>query len=170
MTIEDGIIGTQAGHAGKYTHTHIIRSFLTSAYGTMTTLENGTFSKDFSQTLKEKFVLDNMRLAVWVGKNGNPSNINSFEIYQAYEVKLNDRPYTPVEYVSDDSQLVIYQENDILFVKGVEIGDVLSVYSMDGKLVMQDVVTSDISKLNLSSLTKGTYLLQTNGSYVKFVK
>ena len=170
VTIEDGIIGTQAGHAGKYTHTHIIRSFLTSAYGTMTTLENGTFSKDFSQTLKEKFVLDNMRLAVWVGKNGNPSNINSFEIYQAYEVKLNDRPYTPVEYVSDDSQLVIYQENDILFVKGVEIGDVLSVYSMDGKLVMQDVVTSDISKLNLSGLTKGTYLLQTNGSYVKFVK
>jgi hypothetical protein len=83
---------------------------------------------------------------------------------------LNDRPYTPVEYVSDDSQLVIYQENDILFVKGVEIGDVLSVYSMDGKLVMQDVVTSDISKLNLSSLTKGAYLLQTNGSYVKFVK
>jgi hypothetical protein len=170
VTIEDGILGTQAGNAGKYNHTHIIRSFLTSAYGTVTTVSNGTFSKDFSQILKDKFVLDNMRLAVWVGKNGNQSNINSFEIYQSYEVKLNDRPYTPVEYVSDDSQLVIYQENDILFVKGVEIGDVLSVYSMDGKLVMQDVVSSDISKLNLSSLTKGAYLLQTNGSYVKFVK
>lgn len=170
ITIEDGIVGTQAGVAGKYTHTHIIRSFLTSAYGTVTSIENGTFSKDFSQTLKERFVLDNMRLAVWVGKNGNPSNVNSFEIYQAYEVKLNDRPYTPVEYISDDSQLVIYQENNMLFVKGVEVGDILSVYSMDGKLVMQDVASSDVSKLNLSNLAKGTYLLQTNGSYVKFVK
>ena len=170
ITIEDGISGTQAGVAGKYKHTHIIRSFLTSAYGTMTTVENGTFSKDFSETVKEKFVLDNMRLAVWVGKNGKTSDVNTFEIYQAYEVKLNDNPYTPVEYVSDDSQLVIYQEGDMLHVKGIEVGDVLSVYAMDGKLVMQKTADAETAQFELTSLTKGTYLLQSNGSYVKFVK
>ncbi|MBQ8720585.1 MAG: Omp28-related outer membrane protein [Paludibacteraceae bacterium] len=170
ITIEDGISGTQAGHAGKYTHTHIIRSFLTSAYGSIITVEDGVFSKDFSQVLKEKFVLDNMRLAVWVGKNGRSSDINTFEIYQAYEVKLNDNPYTPVEYVSDNSQLVIYQEGDMLHVKGIDAGDVLSVYAMDGKLMMQKTADAETAQFELTSLTKGTYLLQTNGSYVKFVK
>ena len=170
ITIEDGILGTQAGHAGKYTHTHIIRSFMTSAFGDKVTVSDGVAYNEFTQVLKDKFVLDNMRLAVWVGKNTNNSNINGFEIYQAYEVKLTDRPYTAVEFVSDDSQLVIYQEDDVLYVNGIEAGDALSVYSMDGKLVMQKTADSEKASFNLNSLSKGTYLLQTNGSYVKFVK
>jgi hypothetical protein len=171
ITIEDSISGTQAGHAGKYKHTHIIRSFLTSAFGDKVTVSDGAIFKEFSQTLKEKFVLDNMRLAVWVGRHtSNTKDINGFEIYQAYEVKLTDRPYTAVEYVSDNSQLVIYQEGDKLFVNGVEEGDVLSVYSMEGKLVMQETANSEKAELNLNGLMKGTYLLQTEGSYVKFVK
>ena len=170
ITIEDGILGTQAGHAGKYTHTHIIRSFMTSAFGDKVTVSDGVAYNEFTQVLKDKFVLDNMRLAVWVGKNTNNSNINGFEIYQAYEVKLTDRPYTAVEFVSDDSQLVIYQEGDVLYVNGIEAGDALSVYSMDGKLVMQKTADSEKASFNLNSLSKGTYLLQTNGSYVKFVK
>ncbi len=170
ITIEDGILGTQAGHAGKYTHTHIIRSFMTSAYGDKVSVTDGSVYEEFSQTLKEKFVLDNMRLAVWIGKNANTANINGFEIYQVYEVKLNKNPYTAVEFVSDDSQLVIYQEGDVLYVNGIEAGDVLSVYSMDGKLVMQEIADLEKASFNLNGLTKGTYLLQTNDSYVKFVK
>lgn len=170
ITIEDDILGTQAGHAGKYTHTHIIRSFMTSAFGDKVTVSDGIAYKEFTQVLKEKFVLDNMRLAVWIGKNANTSNVNGFEIYQAYEVKLTDRPYTPVEYVSDDTQLVIYQEGDLLYVNGIEVGDVLSIYSMDGKLVAQETANTEKVELNLNSLVKGTYLLQANGSYVKFVK
>lgn len=170
ITIEDYITGTQAGVAGKYNHTHIIRSFMTSAYGDKIAVSDGSINEEFTQTLKDKFVLDNMRLAVWVGKNTNNSNINGFEIYQAYEVKLTDRPYTAVEYVSDNSQLVIYQEGDVLYVNGIEAGDVLSVYSMEGKLVMQEIADSEKTAFNLNSLAKGTYLLQTNGSYVKFVK
>ena len=170
ITLEDNIMAAQSGHAGKYNHTHIIRSYMTSAFGEKVSVADGTFAKEFSQILKEKFVLDNMRLAVWVGKNANTSNINGFEIYQAYEVKLTDRPYTPVEYVSDDTQLVIYQEDESLFVEGVEVGDVLSIYSMEGKLVMQSIVDTEKTELNLTGLAKGTYLLQTNASYVKFVK
>lgn len=170
ITIEDYITGTQAGVAGKYNHTHIIRSFMTSAYGDKFSVSDGSINEEFTQTLKDKFVLDNMRLAVWVGKNTNNSNINGFEIYQAYEVKLTDRPYTAIEFVSDDSQLVIYQEGDVLYVNGIEAGDALSVYSMDGKLVMQKTADSEKASFNLNSLSKGTYLLQTNGSYVKFVK
>ena len=93
ITIEDNIRGTQAGVAGKYMHTHIIRSFLTSAFGDVVSVSGGKINATFSQELKEKFVLDNMRLAVWVGKNGKNSDVNSFEIYQAYEVKLTDAPY-----------------------------------------------------------------------------
>ena len=170
ITIEDSIKGTQAGVSGKYKHTHIIRSFMTSAFGETVTLSDGVFYKDFTQTLKDKFVLDNMRLAVWVGRNASEANINGFEIYQAYEVKLTDRPYTAVEFVSDDTQLVVYQEGENLYVKGIAEGDVLSVYTMEGKLVMQQTAEAETAQIDLSSLIKGAYLLQTNGSYVKFVK
>ena len=170
ITIEDSIKGTQAGVSGKYKHTHIIRSFMTSAFGETVTLSDGTFYKEFTQKLKDKFVLDNMRLAVWVGRNASEANINGFEIYQAYEVKLTDRPYTAVEFVSDDTQLVVYQEGECLYVKGIAGGDVLSVYTMEGKLAMQQTVDAEVAQIDLSGLTKGAYLLQTNGSYVKFVK
>ena len=170
ITIEDSIKGTQAGVSGKYKHTHIIRSFMTSAFGETVTLSDGVFYKDFTQTLKDKFVLDNMRLAVWVGRHASEANINGFEIYQAYEVKLTDRPYTAVEFVSDDTQLVVYQEGENLYVKGIAGGDVLSVYTMEGKLVMQQTADAETAQIDLSSLIKGAYLLQTNGSYVKFVK
>lgn len=171
ITIEDNIKGTQAGASGKYNHTHIIRSFMTSAYGETVTLSDGTFYKDYTQTLQNKFVLDNMRLAVWVGRNASEANINGFEIYQAYEVKLTDSPYTTaVEFVSDNTQLVVYQEGENLCVKGIAEGDVLSVYTMEGKLVMQQTANAETAQMDLSGLTKGAYLLQINGSYVKFVK
>ncbi len=170
ITIEDNILGSQAGVSGKYNHTHIIRSFMTSAFGDKVTVSDGTIYKEFSQTLKDKFVLDNMRLAVWVGKHTNNSNINGFEIYQAYEVKLTNAPYVPVEYVSDNTQLVVYKEGDKLFVKGIEAGDVLSVYSMEGKLMIQRTADAETAQFDLTNLTKGAYLLQTNGSYVKFIK
>ena len=170
ITIEDNIKGSQSGATGVYYHTHIIRSFMTSAFGDRVTVTDGVFYKDFAQTIKAKHSLDNMRLAVWVGKNGNTSNVNGFEVYQAYEVKLNGNPYTAVEFVSDDTKLVVYQEGDKLCVTGIEEGDVLSVYSMEGRLMMQETATSGKVQLDLNALTKGAYLLQTNGSYVKFVK
>ena len=170
ITIEDNIKGSQSGAVGKYNHTYVIRSFMTSAFGDRVTLTDGVFYKDFAQTINAKHSLDNMRLAVWVGKNGNTSNVNGFEVYQAYEVKLNGNPYTAVEFVSDDTKLVVYQEGDKLCVTGIEEGDVLSVYSMEGRLMMQETATSGKVQLDLNGLTKGAYLLQTNGSYVKFVK
>jgi hypothetical protein len=143
---------------------------LTSAYGQTVVLSDGTFYREFTQTLEDKFVLDNMRLAVWVGRDASQSNVKGFEIYQAYEVKMTDRPYTAVEFVDDNSQLVVYQEGDNLYVTGVEEGDVLSVYSMEGKLMMQETAVAEKVQLNLNGLAKGAYLLQTDASYVKFVK
>ena len=170
ITIEDNVLAAQEGAVGKYNHTHIIRSFMSSAFGDRVTIDDGLFYKSYTQTVKDKRVLDNMRLAVWVGKNGTTSNVNGFEIYQAYEVKLTNRPYTAVEFVADNSQLVIYQEGDNLYVTGVEEGDVLSVYSMEGKLMIQETAESGKVQLDLNGLTKGAYLLQTNASFVKFIK
>ncbi len=95
ITLEDSIWGTQAGVAGKYAHNHIIRSFMTSAYGDEIMVENGRFSIEFTQTLKEKFVLENMSIAVWVGKHAARSNINGFEIYQAYQEDLVVKTQNP---------------------------------------------------------------------------
>ena len=166
---KNAIANNQEGNFATY-FTGIDVSNISAAAAVDITLTDGVFYKDFAQTINAKHSLDNMRLAVWVGKNGNTSNVNGFEVYQAFEVKLNGNPYTAVEFVSDDTKLVVYQEGDKLCVTGIEEGDVLSVYSMEGRLMMQETATFGKVQLDLNGLTKGAYLLQTNGSYVKFVK
>ena len=95
ITLEDSILRYQAGVGENYVHNHIIRSFMTSAYGDEIMVENGRFSIEFTQTLNEKFVLENMSIAVWVGRNATLSDINGFEIYQAYQEDLVVKTQNP---------------------------------------------------------------------------
>ncbi len=95
ITLEDSILRYQAGAGENYAHNHIIRSFMTSAYGDKIMVENGRFSIEFTQILNEKFVLENMSIAVWVGRNATLSDINGFEIYQAYQEDLVVKTQNP---------------------------------------------------------------------------
>ena len=53
-----------------------------------------------------------------------------------------------------------------LNVQGVDVSTLLSVYNLSGKCMLQDVGT----EIDVTSLDEGTYILQINNNYVKFIK
>ena len=59
---------------------------------------------------------------------------------------------------------------DVLLVQGMELGDVLRVYTTDGVLVKSVVVDSEVAQINVSDLPLGTYLMQSSNKVVKFIK
>lgn len=57
-----------------------------------------------------------------------------------------------------------------LFIEGMEIGDVLRIYTIDGVLVKTQVVESEITRIEVSDLAIGSYLIQSKANVVKFIK
>lgn len=78
---------------------------------------------------------------------------------------------TAVENVSD-VLMVVYPNPtmDALFVQGLNIGDVVRIYSLDGMLVKMQTVDSEIAQIMVNDIAPGTYIMQSNMRVVKFIK
>ena len=78
---------------------------------------------------------------------------------------------TAVEDVAD-VLMVVYPNPtmEALFVQGLNIGDVVRIYSLDGMLVKKQVVDSEIEQIMVNDIVSGTYILQSNTKVVKFIK
>jgi hypothetical protein len=59
---------------------------------------------------------------------------------------------------------------DALYVQGLEIGDVVRIYSLDGTLLKMVTIENEIQAIMVGSLANGAYLLQSNTNIVKFIK
>ena len=59
---------------------------------------------------------------------------------------------------------------DALFVQGLEVGDVVRIYSLDGRLVKMQTVVSETMQIMVSDIAVGSYILQSNTNVVKFIK
>ena len=57
-----------------------------------------------------------------------------------------------------------------LYVQGLEIGDVVRIYSLDGTLLKMVTIENEIQAIMVGSLANGAYLLQSNTNIVKFIK
>ncbi len=57
-----------------------------------------------------------------------------------------------------------------LQISGLACGTEVGVYSVDGKLIKNAVSTGDALNIDVSDMAKGTYVLKTKQSKVKFVK
>lgn len=71
-----------------------------------------------------------------------------------------------------DISMVVYPNPtmDALFVQGLNIGDVVRIYTLDGTLVKTQIVEGDLLQINVDDIAVGSYLLQSNTNVVKFIK
>ncbi len=71
-----------------------------------------------------------------------------------------------------DILMVVYPNPtmDALFVQGLNIGDVVRIYTLDGTLVKTQIVEGDLLQINVDDIAVGSYLLQSNTNVVKFIK
>lgn len=93
ITLENGLIGFQNGHAGDYTHNHVVRDCLTSIFGKSVKVNNdGTFTLSVSKQINSKYKPENMDVVVWVADKPENFNFmkhyNDCEVHQAYVAKM----------------------------------------------------------------------------------
>lgn len=78
---------------------------------------------------------------------------------------------TAVDNVEDITMIVYPNPTmDALFVQGLNKGDVVRIYTMDGTLVKTQIVEDETLQINVDDIAVGSYLLQSNTNVVKFIK
>ena len=102
-------------------------------------------------------------------KAGNELHVT--KIKDVKKIVIGGDPETGVENVNGLSITVYPNPSmDELFIEGMEIGDVLRIYAVDGTLVKTQEVESEITRIDVTDLVVGSYLIQSKGNVVKFIK
>ncbi len=89
--------------------------------------------------------------------------------------KISFTKFTKIETATEnvsDIVMIAYPNPtmDALYVQGLEIGDVVRIYSLDGALLKMVTIENEIQAIMVGSLANGAYLLQSNTNIVKFIK
>lgn len=80
---------------------------------------------------------------------------------------------TPTDVENMESELAVYPNptQDVVYVNGLESGETVRIYSLEGRLLMSEVAQGDGRvQFNVASLAEGTYLLQMGTEIVKIIK
>jgi len=78
---------------------------------------------------------------------------------------------TAVE-TTEDINMIVYPNPtmDALFIQGLNKGDVVRIYTLDGTLVKTQIVEDELLQIIVDDIAVGSYLLQSNTNVVKFIK
>ena len=169
---QNGILAQQSGVSGKYEHNNAPRLFLTAAKGDKLTLDaEGNYTASFEAEIPE-----------YVGKFGCKGKLEVVafvhgDISKSDKRTVHNTAQASIDVVSDvedayTTDLAIYPNPtvDVLYVDGVNAGDVVKVYTIDGILVKEQQFGAADASINVAGLNAGTYFLQLNEKVVKFIK
>ena len=97
--------------------------------------------------------------------------IASKKIENVRKISFVDDNETLTENASDVTMVVYPNPTmDALFVQGLNRGDVVRIYTLDGTLVKTQTVEDELLQINVDDIAVGSYLLQSNTNVVKFIK
>lgn len=172
---QDGIIAQQANGGSNYQHNNAPRVFLTESYGgdLLTLGENGEYEVEYEWEIPGqvgKFVCEgNMTVVAFV--HGKINSASQRMVYNADHASFNVENIVAVDYTyANDMCIYPNPATDVLFVDGMNAGDVVKVYTIDGLLVKEQQMGSAEASINVNDLSAGTYFLQVNEKVVKFIK
>ncbi len=171
---QNGIIAQQSNGGNNYVHNNAPRLFLTAAEGDNLTIDaDGNYEVSYVCEIPAsvgKFACEG-QMDVVAFVHGDIARATTSMVYNADQVSFEVKNITDVEY-SYISDMRIYPNptTDLLFVEGLNEGDMLKVYTIDGVLVKEQQVVDVNEALNVSNMPQGTYFLHVNGNVVKFMK
>lgn len=158
--IEDGLVGTQQGASGSYTHNHVVRGAISANFGDINSIPDGnagtTFSKTYSYTMGSTWVMNNVSLVAFVADYHTA--INDREVYNAIKMPLGD-----FVNVADNTLCGIKvfpnPASDLIQIVNAENAAVY-LYSITGQLIHSEENTGNLTLINTSQLMQGTYILK----------
>jgi hypothetical protein len=171
---QSGIIAKQANGGNNYEHNNAPRFFLTGSKGNKLDVDSaGNYEISYVYNVPAavgKFACEG-KMDVVAFVHGDIQRAATSMVYNADQVSFEVKNITDVEYsYTNDMRIYPNPTTDMLFVDGLNEGDVLKVYTIDGVLVKEQEVVNVNEALNVSDMPQGTYFLHVNQNVVKFVK
>ncbi|MDL2223037.1 Omp28-related outer membrane protein [Bacteroidales bacterium OttesenSCG-928-M11] len=168
---EDGLVGTQTGASGKYTHDHVIRKVVTPAWGEKVSFsEDGSHTKSYTTAIPSDWKVENMKVVAFIS-NYDSTDPNNCEVYNAEFVTFGN--ITSLEDINNESLYDnIYTNNGTIYITTDQIGKAtIELYDSTGKLVqnLNTVLNSEEISIQTSGLN-GVYILKIctgNGNVIK---
>lgn len=160
--MEDGLINSQQGATGNYTHNCVMRDAISGggAWGDANVVSNttgATYSKTYSYTVNSSWVVENLTIIAFVN-NHDASDVNNRAILNANSVKLTDLTTG----ISDNNETgtAIYPNpaTDMLNVISENAISKVEVFNVQGQLVK--ATNGTVSSLSISDLNSGVYFVK----------
>lgn len=174
--MEDGLVGTQSGASGSYTHDCVMRDAISGggAWGdanVVSTTVGSTYSKTYTYTVNSSWVDENLTVIAFIN-NHDANDINNRAILNANSRKLlkigtgisdNNVTRTAIYPNPATDVLNLISENEIQYVE---------IYNIEGQLIKS--ISGNVNNISISDMNDGLYFVKIhteNGTAThKFIK
>lgn len=160
--IEDGIVGSQSGATGAYTHNHVMRGAISANYGDAGVITSNTagttYTKTYTYTVNSSWVPANLSIVAFVN-NWDPSNVNNRQVLNSEKIRLTD-----IVSSSDDINAQMFMvfpnpANDVLNINFVEGANIQIINNL-GQIVLNIKNAQEYNKLDVSAFPAGSYFVK----------
>ncbi len=160
--IEDGIVGTQAGVTGSYTHNHVMRDAISATFGDTDVIANGnvgtTYTKTYTYTHNATWVPENLSIVAFVN-NWDASDVNNRAILNAAKMHINDFISNTNDVNADNVMVFPNPANDVLNINFAE-GANIQILNNLGQIVLNIDNAKESNKLDVSAFEAGSYFVK----------
>ena len=160
--IEDGLIGSQSGASGDYTHDCVMRDAISGggAWGDQNVVSptaGSTYSKTYTYTVNANWNVDNLTVVAFIN-NHDASNVNNRAILNANAKKVNDLSLGISD--NNESRTTVYPNpaTDVLNVLSENAIRQVEIYNAQGQLVKAS--DGNVESISISNLTEGLYFVK----------
>lgn len=159
--VEDSICMTQAGYGGTFWHEHVLRATITDGWGDASvinsTSEGSTFSKSFSYTIPDNFIIHHCRIIAFV--NDKTSNVLNSKVLNS---TISDFLGSPLSVNTiPNAKVAVYPNpaNDRLFLEASEPIREVYMTNMLGQRLLTHAYNSTEVALSTENLPNGLYVV-----------
>jgi len=98
----------------------------------------------------------------------------SYELSTVKTLYLQQYPTAAEDYLmNDEAEITVYPNpaSDVIYMKNApETSTIVSIYRIDGALILQKQISSQNKAINISELTSGLYVIKIDNQALKFIK
>lgn len=160
--MEDGLVGSQSGASGQYTHNCVMRDAISGggAWGDQNVVSNtvgSTYTKTYNYSLNSSWVVENLTIIAFVN-NHDVSNVNNRAVLNANSIKVTDLTVGISE--NNETGTAIYPNpaTDVLNVISENGTNKVEIFNVQGQLVK--AVNGNVNTISISDMTNGVYFVK----------
>ncbi len=159
--VEDGIVGTQSGVTGSYTHHHVMRDAISATFGDASVITSNTqgttYTKTYSYTHNAAWVPANLTIVAFI--NNYDANVNNREVLNAESMPINDFLVNANSVNANNFMVFPNPANDVLNINFAQGANIQIVNNL-GQVVMNIDNALESNRIDVSAFEAGSYFVK----------